>query len=152
MTAAPSSSSVALLPFEEERAFVDEEFVHELAPPGARFHGYRSVGAAARTYRWRPPFYRAGRERGLDSHDPGPFFRRARTLLQLLGMAHAVPVLPLAELSRRIDRSASRLLGTRLSPPPLPLFRTKGRMPIFYTTLYDHECARRTEPGIGRPA
>ncbi|MDE2808465.1 MAG: HEPN domain-containing protein [Gemmatimonadota bacterium] len=102
---------VTLLPFEEVRAFVDEEFVYELAPRGAGFHGYRSVGAAVRTYRWRPAFYRAGYERELDSHDPGPFFRRARTFLQLLGVAHAAPVLPFAELSHRIDRSAGRLLG-----------------------------------------
>ena len=105
------AEDVTLLPFEEVRAFVDEEFVHDLAPAGAGFHGFRSVGAAARTFRWRPAFYRAGYERELDSHDAGPFFRRARTFLQLLSVAHAAPVLPLAELSHRIDRSAGRLLG-----------------------------------------
>ena len=111
------AEDVTLLPFEEVRAFVDEELVRELAPPGAGFHGYRSVGAAARTYRWRPAFYRAGYERGLDSHDPGLFFCRARTFLQLLGVAHAAPVLPLAELSHRIDRSAGRLLGLGKQSP-----------------------------------
>lgn len=35
----------------------------------------------------------------------------ARTFLHLLGVAHAAPVLPLAELSHRIDRSGGRLLG-----------------------------------------
>ncbi len=105
------AEDVTLLPFEEVRAYVDEEFVHELAPAGAGFYGFRSVGAAARSFRWRPVFYRAGYERELDSHDAGPFFRRARTFLQLLSVAHAVPVLPLAELSHRIDRSACRLLG-----------------------------------------
>ena len=105
------AGDVALLPFEEVRAFVDEKFVRKLAPRGAGFHGYRSVGAAARTYRWRPAFYRSGYERGLDSHDTGLFFGRAWTLLQLLGVAHAAPVLPLAELSHRIDRSGGRLLG-----------------------------------------
>ena len=34
------AEDVALLPFEEVRAFVDEEFVRELAPSGAGFHGY----------------------------------------------------------------------------------------------------------------
>ena len=111
------AEDVTLLPFEEVRAFVDEEFVRELAPPGAGFHGYRSVGAAARIYRWRPTFHRAGYELGLDSHDPGPFFGRAQTLLQLLGVAHAAPVLPLAELSHRIDRSAGRLLGKGKQSP-----------------------------------
>ena len=111
------AEDVALLPFEEVRAFVDEELVFELAPPGAGFHRFQSVGAAARTYRWRPAFHRAGYERGLDSHDPGPFFHRARTFLQLLGVAHAAPVLPLAELSHRIDRSAGRLLGKGKQSP-----------------------------------
>ena len=111
------AEDVALLPFEKVRAFVDEELVFELAPPGAGFHGFQSVGAAARTYRWRPAFHRAGYERELDSHDPGPFFHRARTFLQLFGVAHAAPVLPLAELSHRIDRSAGRLLGKGKQSP-----------------------------------
>ena len=111
------AEDVTLLPFEEVRGFVDEEMVFELAPSGAGLHGFRSVGAAARTFRWRPAFHRAGYERGLDSHDPGPFFRRARTFLQLLGVAHAAPVLPLAELSHRIDGSAGRLLGLGKQSP-----------------------------------
>ena len=111
------AEDVTLLPFEEVRAFVDEELVRELAPSGAGFHGFQSVGAAARTFRWRPAIYRAGYERGLDSHDPGPFFGRARTFLQLLGVAQAAPVLPLAELSHRIDRSAGRLLGLGKQSP-----------------------------------
>lgn len=80
------------------------------APPFAGFHGFRAVGAAAKTYRWRPAFHRTGCERGLDSHDPGPFFHRAQTLLRMFGVAHAAPVLPRAELSHRIDRSRARLL------------------------------------------
>ena len=111
------AEDVTLLPFEEVRAFVDEELVFELAPPGAGFHSFQSVGAAARIYRWRPVFHRAGCERGLDAHDPGPFFGRARMFLRLLGVAHAWPVLPLAELSHRIDRSAGRLLGLGKQSP-----------------------------------
>ena len=102
---------MALLPFERVRAFVDEELVYELAPPGTGFHGNRSVGALARTYRWRPAFYRAGYERELASHNPLPFLRQAQIFLELLAVAHAAPVLRLADLSHRIDRSAGRLLG-----------------------------------------
>ncbi|MDE0203930.1 MAG: hypothetical protein OXK73_16025 [Rhodospirillaceae bacterium] len=121
------AEDVTLVPFEEVRAFVDEEMVFELAPAGSGFHGFQSVGAAARTFRWRPAFYRAGDERDLDSHDPVPFFRRARTFLQLLGVAHAAPVLPLAELSHRIDRSAGRLLGRgEQSPGFYRSWPTKG--------------------------
>ena len=53
------ADGMALLPFEQVRAFVDEELVEELAPRGAGFHDWRSVGALARTYRWRPAFCRA---------------------------------------------------------------------------------------------
>ena len=102
---------LALLPYEQVRAFVDEDLVYELAPPGAGFHGWRSVGAAARTYRWRPWFSRAGYEWGPEVHNPHPFFRRAQTFLELLAVSHATPVLRLAGLSHRIDRSAGRLLG-----------------------------------------
>ena len=95
------AEDVALLPFGQVRAFVDEEVVRDLAPPGAGFHGYRSIGAAARTYRWRPAFHRAGYERPGDLHDAVPFHRRARIFLELLAVAHAAPVLPLVELSHR---------------------------------------------------
>ena len=78
------AEDVALLPFKRVRAFVDEKVVHELAPSGAGFHRYRSVGAAARTYRWRPAFHRAGYERADDPHDAGPFHLRARSFLDLL--------------------------------------------------------------------
>lgn len=55
--------------------------------------------------------YRVGYERPRDPNDPSPFRRRARTFLDLLAVAHATPVLPLVELSHRIDRSGGRLLG-----------------------------------------
>ena len=105
------ADGMALLPFEQVRGFVDEEQLEELAPPGAGFHGWRSVGALARTYRWRPVFRRTGYEGALEPHNPLPFLRSARMFLELLAVAHATPVLVLAELSHRIDRSAGRLLG-----------------------------------------
>ena len=162
------AEDVALLPFEEVRAFVDEELVYELAPPGAGFHGFQSVGAAARTYRWRPAFHRAGYEQGLDSHDPVPFFRRARTFLQLLGVAHAAPVLPLAELSHRIDRSAGRLLGLGKQSPgfyrswPAEGFDGFGECPVLRPEAFTEakeafenragERYRRMAPVVGRLA
>ena len=43
---------MALLPYEEVRRFVDGDLVEELAPRGAGFHGWRSVGAVVRPFRW----------------------------------------------------------------------------------------------------
>ena len=85
--------------------------MEELAPPGAGFHDWRSVGAVVRPFRWRPAFRRSGYERDLGVENPWPFFREARILLELLAVAHAAPVLCLATLAHCIDRSAGRLLG-----------------------------------------
>ena len=102
---------MAILPHKEVRRFVDEELVEELAPGGAAFHGWRSVGAIARPFRWQPAFRRSGILNELSTASPEPFFRQARILLDLIAVSHAAPVLPLASISDCIDRSASRLLG-----------------------------------------
>lgn len=105
------TDGITLLPFEQFRSFVDNRLVEELSPPGAGFHHWRSIGAAVRPFRWKPTFHSSGREGGVEAYDPRPFFREAQTLLELLGVAHATPVLCLAALGCCIDRSASRLLG-----------------------------------------
>ena len=55
------ADGMVLLPFEQVRAFVDEDLIEAFAPPGAGFHRWRSVGALASTYRWRPAFWLCGR-------------------------------------------------------------------------------------------
>ena len=102
---------MALLPFGEVRRFVDEEWVDELAPAGARFHEWRSVGAVVRPFRWRPVFRRSGNVNEPMRHPPGPFAPAARRFLDLLAVSHAEPVASLASISDCIDRSAARLLG-----------------------------------------
>ena len=54
------TDGMAMLPFEQVRAFVDQNMVRDLAPPGAVSHGWRSVGAVVRPFRWRPVFRRTG--------------------------------------------------------------------------------------------
>ena len=103
---------LAILPFEQVRAFVDDNLVEELAPPGAGFHGWRSVGAVVRPFRWKPAFRRKGDEWGPELDPPRPIFREAQTFLELLAVAHGSPLLRLAALPHCIDRSASRLLGS----------------------------------------
>ena len=105
------SDGITLLPFEQVRAFVDERLVEELAPTGAGVHHWRSVGAAVRSFRWRPAFHRTGYEEEFELYDPRPFFREAQTFLELLAVAHATPVLCLAALAHCMERSAGRLLG-----------------------------------------
>ena len=56
------ADGMAMLPFEQAREFLDVSMVKELAPPGAGFHGWRSVGAVVRPFRWRPVFRRTGYE------------------------------------------------------------------------------------------
>ena len=108
---------MAILPYGEVRRFVDEKFVEEVAPRGASFHGWLSVGAIVRPFRWRPAFRRSGGVNDPMMPPPGSFFRNAVTFLDLLAVSHAVPVMPLATWSDRIDRSAGRLLGQEKCSP-----------------------------------
>lgn len=102
---------IAILPYEDVRPFVDDNLIDELAPDGAGFHRWRSVGAVVRRFRWKPLFSRSGYEREPVLQNPKSFFRDARTLLDLLAVAHEAPVVPLAESSYCINRSTARLLG-----------------------------------------
>ncbi len=102
---------MVILPFGEVGRFVDQEMVEELAPSGAGFQGWRSVGAVIRPFRWRPAFRRSGSANEPIGSPPAPFFQEAGTFLDLLAVSHAAPVLPLATISNCIDGSAARLLG-----------------------------------------
>ena len=102
---------VEVIPFGELRRFVDEEWVDELAPGGARFHEWRSVGAVVRPLRWRPVFRRSGNVDQPMRHPPGPFAPEARRFLDLLAVSHSSPVASLASISDCIEHSAARLLG-----------------------------------------
>ncbi len=102
---------IAILPYEDVAPFVDENWIDELAPDGAGFHRWRSVGAVVRPFRWKPLFSRSGYEREPVLQNPKSFFRDARILLDLLALAHEAPVVPLAESSYCINRSTGRLLG-----------------------------------------
>ena len=97
-----------ILPFGEVRRFVDEDWVDELAPAGARFHEWRSVGAVIRPFRWRPVFRRSGNVNEPMRHPPGPFVPEARRFLDLLAVSHAASVASLASISDCIDRSAAQ--------------------------------------------
>lgn len=108
---ADAGEGIAIVPYEEVRSFVDESLVEELAPDGAGFHRWRSVGAVVRPFRWKPLFSRSGYEREAVLQNPRSFFRDARTFLDLLAVAHEAPVVPLAESSYCINRSTARLLG-----------------------------------------
>ena len=106
-----AANGMVMLPFEQVQTFMDRSLVEELAPPGSGFHRWRSVGAVVRPFRWKPTFSRTGYEREPELTNPEPFFREAQTVLELLAVMHATPVLRLATLPYCIDRSASRLLG-----------------------------------------
>ena len=105
------ADGMVVLPFEQIRRFVDQNLVKELAPPGAGFHGWRSLGAVVRPFHWRPEFRRNGRFGDRVPSNPGKFFREAVIILDLLAIAHATPVPYLATMGNCIDRSAGRLLG-----------------------------------------
>ena len=105
------ADGMIILPFEQTRGFVGESLVNELAPRGAGFHGWRSLGAVVKPFRWRPAFRRTDYLRDLVPRNPGLFFREAVIFLDLLAVAHATPVPYLATMADCIDRFAGRLLG-----------------------------------------
>ena len=105
------ADGIAILPYEDVRPFVNESLVDELSPDGARFHHWRSVGAVVRPFRWRPALNRSGYEREPVLERPKSLFLDARSILDLLAVAHEAAVVPLAELPHCINRSAARLLG-----------------------------------------
>ena len=105
------ADGIAILPYEDVRPFVNESLFEELAPDGAVFHHWRSVGAVVRSFQWNPVFSRSGYEPEPALERPKSFFLDARILLDLLAVAHEAPVVPLAELPHCINRSAARLLG-----------------------------------------
>ena len=111
------ADGLVLLPYREVLRFADREMVENFAPSGAGFHGWRSVGAIVRPFRWRPEFRRRGSVNEPMEPPPPPFFREAATLLDLLAVSHSTPVAPLASLSNRIDGSAGRLLGWEKQSP-----------------------------------
>ena len=105
------ADGMVVLPFDQIRRFVDQNLVNELAPSGAGFHGWRSLGAVVRPFHWRPEFRRNSRFGDRIPRNPGRFFREAVIFLDLLAIAHATPVPYLATMDNCIDRSAGRLLG-----------------------------------------
>ena len=108
---------MTILPFGEIRRFVERELVDKLAPSGASFHEWRSVGAVVRPFRWRPIFRREGSINEPMRCPPARFFPDARTFLDLIAVSHEAPVVPLATISDCIDRSAARLLGQEWHGP-----------------------------------
>ena len=105
------ADGLAIVPFDQVRSFVDKKIVEDLAPRRSVFDGWRSVGAVARPFRWRPVFSRPGYQSDRDPTRPHRFFREAQVFLELLAVAQAAPVLSMVALGECIDRSAGRLLG-----------------------------------------
>ena len=111
------ADGMAIVPFERVRAFVDEKLVQELAPAETEVRGWRSVGAIVRPFQWTPSFRTPGDLADAGSKPQGEFFQDAQTFLELIAVAHAAPVLRLAELPDCIHRSAGRLLGLERRGP-----------------------------------
>ena len=108
---------MAIFPYREIRRFVDKELLQELSPSNAVFHDQWYGGAFAWTFRWRPVFRQRGRIDEPLMEPPKKSLLAARQILDLVAVSHATPVLPLALISGRIDRSAARLLGSESHSP-----------------------------------
>ena len=102
---------MTIIPFEQARAFVDGSVLEDVTPTVIKYNDWQSVGAVVKPFRWKPEFRRMGDEGGPELDRPGPFFREAQNFLDLLAVAHGVPVLCLMSIRHCISLSACRLLG-----------------------------------------
>ena len=105
------ADGMALLPFDQVRAFVDKEPGGRTCPAGCSvlrlavsWGGGQTVPVEARVQPTRLSL-------GLETEKAGAVFQEARGFLDLLAVAQATPVLSIATLGECIDRSAGRLLG-----------------------------------------
>ena len=105
------AEDLAIVPFEQMGGFVNAGALQEVAPSLVKDNRWESVGAIVKPFRWKPEF----RERGDRFHSmldwPGPFFRDAEALIELLAMFHAAAVICLLRIPYCIDRTAAHLLG-----------------------------------------
>ena len=108
---------MVILPFAEVRPYVDQKWVGNLAPVGAGAHGWRSVGAVVRPFRWRPEFRVRCSVNGPVGHSPALFFPEARSFLDLLAVSHGTPIPSLAAITDCIDSCAERLFGFEARGP-----------------------------------
>ena len=102
---------ISMLPIEKIWRFVDRDLVEELAPLGAGIHGWRSIGALIKPFRWRPIFKRRGSTNEPVILPPDQFILDAQRFLNLIAVSHEAPVMPLAVILNCIDGSAARLFG-----------------------------------------
>lgn len=102
---------ISMLPIADLQGYIDRELVEELAPTGAGFHKFRSVGTFVLPFRWRPNLKRRGSFNDPAIPSPDNFIRDAQIFLNLVTVSHQAPVTPLAVVRNCIHGSAARLLG-----------------------------------------
>ena len=102
---------LAMLPFEQVRAFVDEEVLKDMAPDVIRYRDWRLIGAVVKPFRWRPNVQRRDDLRDTEAEPPGRFVWDALDFLELLAVSHRVPIVCLAAVRECLSRSACHLLG-----------------------------------------
>ena len=108
---------MVILPFGEIGPYVDQKWIRDLAPADAGAHGWRSVGAVAWPFRWRPEFRVRCSVDGPVGRSPALFFPEARLFLDLLAVRHGTPISSLAAITDCIDSSADRLFGNEARGP-----------------------------------
>ena len=104
-------TGMTILPFNSLKTFLDKNQVEKLAPPGAMFHDFRSVGAVVQSFRWDPQLCRTRHSKQPVLRNPSLFFNASITFVDVLSVAHSTPVIPIATFANCTNRSESLLLG-----------------------------------------
>ncbi len=98
-------------PLKRTESFVNKGVLEDVAPEFARGRGHVAVGAMLCPVPWKLSLGPADEEREPQLDWGGSFFEDARTFIQLLAVAHGVPVVPLMEIEYCVHRTVLHLLG-----------------------------------------
>ena len=105
------ADDMALLPFEQLGAFVNESVLQDVAPMILRFNDQQSVGALVQSFHWKPAFRKRG-DGSVPALDWGAsFFEDAGAFVALLALFHAAPIRGLVTIPYCLHRTALSLLG-----------------------------------------
>ena len=147
---------LAMVPFEQVRAFIDDRVLKEMAPDLVRFRDWRLVGAVVKPFRWRPELRREGDMRETYTHPPGPFAQDALEFVELLAVSHRAPIVCLAAVRECLSRSACQLLGQAHNHGgvqwgrPVHRFDPFGEPPGPRTEAFEEARTAYSERGSGR--
>ena len=105
------ADGLVAVPLERTEPFLNRDVLERIAPSIATEYGWQGVGVILSPVPWKLTLGPGSDESALQLDWGGSFFEDARTFIELLALAHGVPVVPLMEISYCVHRTSIHLLG-----------------------------------------